>query len=576
MSIPDIDGQFYFIDPPDTEFPRSPFEEDPQRERSGGGQGREQPHEPRHYRLDPERPFLASEREHTTILFGGLTWKHERLLQAVMVGQGYRCEYLPTPDINALRRGREFCNNGQCNPTYFTVGNLIRYLQALEAQGLTRQEIIDRYVFFTAGACGPCRFGMYESEFRLALKNAGFAGFRILIIQQLEGLDQAVGDAGLVLNLPFTLGLLYTFLLADLVNDIAYQFRPYEIQQGSVDAALARGIEHLAEALNRLLVRTSRWNALYIEGRRLLGRARLFAAFLRAPELADAMRRCRAEFEHIALDRLRVRPIVKITGEFWAQTTEGDGNFRMFSFLEQEGAQVQVDSISGWILYMLHQSKLYHQDRKYLGLHAISRGLPRLRAALRMTGSHALSWLRLTAAECVFSMVYARFRHMLGSIPEPLPSQRSLRRLAHPYYHSRIEGGEGHLEVAKSLYYSRMGLCHMVLSLKPFGCMPSTQSDGVQSAVTAHHPELLFLPIETSGEGVINAYSRVQMALSEAKQKAHGEWDRLLEVRCIPDGDLRENRPFTRLTPRNGAVSIAARVLARMPKKPPRIPGRTS
>jgi len=39
-------------------------------------------------------------------------------------------------------------------------------------------------VFFTAGACGPCRFGMYEAEYRLALRNAGFDGFRVLLFQQ--------------------------------------------------------------------------------------------------------------------------------------------------------------------------------------------------------------------------------------------------------------------------------------------------------------------------------------------------------------------------------------------------------
>src|SRR3712207_7985347 len=48
-------------------------------------------------------------------------------------------------------------------------------------RSLTKQEIIDRYVFFTAGACGPCRFGMYEAEYRLALRNAGFDGFRVLL-----------------------------------------------------------------------------------------------------------------------------------------------------------------------------------------------------------------------------------------------------------------------------------------------------------------------------------------------------------------------------------------------------------
>ena len=53
----------------------------------------------------------------------------------------------------------------------------------------------------------------------------------------------------------------------------------------------------------------------------------------------------------------------------------------------------------------------------------------------------------------------------------------------------------------------------MVLALKPFGCMPSSQSDGVQSAVINKYKDMIFLPIETSGEGEVNAHSRVQMAL---------------------------------------------------------------
>jgi hypothetical protein len=69
----------------------------------------------------------------------------------------------------------------------------------------------------------------------------------------------------------------------------------------------------------------------------------------------------------------------------------------------------------------------------------------------------------------------------------------------------------------------------MVLSVKPFGCMPSTQSDGAQSAVVSNYKEMIYLPIETSGEGEINAHSRVQMALGEAKNKAKKEFAEALE-----------------------------------------------
>jgi predicted nucleotide-binding protein (sugar kinase/HSP70/actin superfamily) len=136
---------------------------------------------------------------------------------------------------------------------------------------------------------------------------------------------------------------------------------------------------------------------------------------------------------------------------------------------------------------------------------------------------------KLKAAEVIFSREYHKIVDALGGTAHKLVNQYELQRLGHPYYNSRAGGGEGHLEVAKNIYYSNKELCHMVLSLKPFGCMPSTQSDGAQSAVVAHYKDMIFLPIETSGEGEINAHSRVQMALGEAKAKAKIEFREVLE-----------------------------------------------
>ena len=80
-----------------------------------------------------ELPFLAEERADVTILFGGLTWKHERLIEGLLAGAGYRCQALPETDRAAHELGKEFCASGLCNPVYFTAGNLIRFLRQLEA-----------------------------------------------------------------------------------------------------------------------------------------------------------------------------------------------------------------------------------------------------------------------------------------------------------------------------------------------------------------------------------------------------------------------------------------------------------
>ena len=77
-----------------------------------------------HFKRPVERSFTRTQRTHTTLLFGGLTWKHERLIQGALEGLGYLAEPMPTPNVAAFQTGKEFGNNGQCNPTYFTVGNL--------------------------------------------------------------------------------------------------------------------------------------------------------------------------------------------------------------------------------------------------------------------------------------------------------------------------------------------------------------------------------------------------------------------------------------------------------------------
>ena len=192
-----------------------------------------------HYHRPPERPFTAEDRDRVTILISGLTTRHEHLIQAALEAAGYRCQPLPVPDLTSCLVGKQYGNNGLCNPAYFTVGNLVASLQKLEATGITRRDIVDRYAFFTAGGCGPCRFGMYEAEFQLALRNAGFDGFRVLTFQQGDGVKARTGHTGFKFSLLLGLGALNAFQIADVLNDFGHTVRPFETVPGATDAALA-------------------------------------------------------------------------------------------------------------------------------------------------------------------------------------------------------------------------------------------------------------------------------------------------------------------------------------------------
>jgi predicted nucleotide-binding protein (sugar kinase/HSP70/actin superfamily) len=524
-----------------------------------------------------ERPFLKSERGRTTLLFGGLTWKHEKLVHGALEGLGYNCEAVPTPDVAAFQAGKEFGNNGQCNPTYFTVGNLVQYLQHLENLGMKKPDIIDRYVFFTAGACGPCRFGMYEAEYRLALRNAGFDGFRVLLFQQSGGLSQSDTEAGLELNLDFFLGILNALNMGDSINELGYLVRPFELNEGETDRIMDEVMDQMHDVMARkrpyqLEQSLKRYLAGFADTAEYIAK---FVDQLKGGDFLPPLHQVRDRFNGIEIDRLRVKPIVKITGEFWAQTTEGDGNFNMFRFLEREGAQVMVEPIGTWIVYMIHQVVQRYRDQKGLEEGAILPPVWQLHKRAKIEWTYRNKLAKLKLAEAIFKREYHKIQDALGGIGHRLIDQYELQRIGHPYYNSRAGGGEGHLEVAKNIYYSNKDLAHMVLSVKPFGCMPSTQSDGAQSAVVSHYKDMIYLPIETSGEGEINAHSRVQMALGEAKAKAKREFAETLEkagltldqCRSYVDAHPEMKRPLYHVPHHKGVVGSAANFVFHIAEK---------
>jgi predicted nucleotide-binding protein (sugar kinase/HSP70/actin superfamily) len=440
--------------------------------------------------------FTKDQRAHTQILFGGLTMAHDQLVRAALAGLGYDMLPLDVPDTESLRYGKEFGNRAQCNPTYFTVGNLVKHLVHLrDHEGMPVDEIIRTRLFFTAGACGPCRFGTYVTEYRKALRDAGFDGFRVMLFQQQGGLRQATGeDAGLELSPKFFITLLKALVAGDVVNLVGYRIRPYEIEPGSTDRALEDCKQILADAFtNRTSVLAALW-------------------------------RSRRRLAQVAVNRLQPKPKVSIIGEFWAMTTEGDGNYRLQRFLEQEGAEVDIQPLTNWLLYNIWSNTWDTKQRMTLpsedgGKAGLQGKNPRKKLAL------------LALAGATLRASFALYAKAIGLGGYHLSDQDEIATISHQYYDNHLRGGEGHMEVGKLIQSVQQRKAHMMISVKPFGCMPSSGvSDGVQSLVTARHPDAIFCAIETTGDGAVNVQSRVLMYLFKARQKAQQEYDALRQA----------------------------------------------
>jgi predicted nucleotide-binding protein (sugar kinase/HSP70/actin superfamily) len=225
----------------------------------------------------------------------------------------------------------------------------------------------------------------------------------------------------------------------------------------------------------------------------------------------NALREVRKKWDAIEIDRTRVKARVKITGEFWLQTHEGDGNYNIKRWLEAEDAEVAPPPVAVWLHYLMHPviRKLEHR-------HSTSKH-PRRDEAI------------LSVLEQVFVGTYNRFRKALANIPSELPDQVELKDLAEPFYHFELRGGEGHMLIGKALHAYHHKKAHMICELSPYSCMPNTMSIGSMANVIGKYPDLLYAPIEVKGDAEVHAISRCQMILTEAKKRAQAQFEEVLK-----------------------------------------------
>jgi predicted nucleotide-binding protein (sugar kinase/HSP70/actin superfamily) len=361
----------------------------------------------------------------------------------------------------------------------------------------------------------------------------------LLAQDQLDQKD-VMGD-GLDLNLPVTFGCLWAIFCADLVQDLEYQVRPYEVEPGRTDAVVRESVDLLYELFKHRPLK-SPWSSV--------------GWHLTTSYFARALREVHRKFSTIEVDRLRVKPTVKITGEFYLQTVEGAPNYNIHQWLEQEGAEVYPAAITIWLDYLMRHAGQDYED--HIGIDRAAR----LKLGTVKVG---MQLLRRT---------YDGMRRALGDLPHEMPDQYELRELAAPYYHSRLNGGEGDMLVGKALWAHHHKKAHMICELSPYSCMPNTMSIGAMAAVVGKHPDLLYAPLEIKGDAEVHALSRCQMILTEAKKRAQREYEDALKANGLTPESARglldrypEMKRATYKVPRLGAAGTAANLVLHLAER---------
>src|SRR5262249_45332663 len=311
---------------------------------------------------------------------------------------------------------------------------------------------------------------------------------------------------------------------------------PYEVVPGATEAVVRDSIDYLSQVFRDRPKRSPYRSVLW---------------HLTTGYFVRALREVHRKFATIEVDRLRVKPTVKITGEFYLQTVEGDPNYNIHRWLESEGAEVYPAAIAVWMDYLIRHALQRFED--YTGIDKSAR----FKLALGR------------AVQVIYRVTFNRLRRAMGNLPHELPSQFELRRLAAPYFHSRLDGGEGDMLVGKALWAYQKKKAHMICELSPYSCMPNTMSIGAMAGVVGKYPDLLYAPLEIKGDAEVHALSRCQMILTEAKKRAQREFDDALtstgptpeDVRAYIDAHPAMKKATYRVPHDGRAAGTAARMV---------------
>ncbi len=400
-----------------------------------------------------------------TLLVGGLSSLHDPLLAAALRATGADAVVLHPRTDHGMRAARALGNHGQCNPAQYAVGAVLEHSRA---SGLTPEAFAARHAWLTVGSCGPCRLAAYPLEFQRVLAGAGLGALPVVQVEQLAFAGGPLPRSPVTVPAPSGLfeRVLEALVAGDVVTALGHRARPFVNEPEELADVLADGAAAVARALE------AHWPV----DEALAG-------------LAEQVRALPS--------RRRVLPRVVLVGEPWTTLADGDPSYDLAARIEAVGAEVDAPLAVDWLRYLLHSHAAAAAD-----------------AVAPAERELASIWQRLALA---------------ARIEPELADPAELARLAAPHYAPAVRGGSAHLEIGRVLRAMRRGPVHLVLSLKPFGCLPSSAlSDGVLAPLLRSMPGgPAFLAIETTGDCDATVDGRVAMALEAATLRALNELPRL-------------------------------------------------
>ena len=397
-----------------------------------------------------------------TILCPQMAPIHFEIVEPVLRAYGYNVVLLPSVDHKAVDTGLRYVNNDICYPSILVCGQLIEAV-------LSGEYDLSRTAVLISQTGGGCRATNYIGLIRKALRDSGHPEVPVISLAMASGLDEH--NPGFNLLKPkMLMHVLYAIIYGDLIMQLLYRTRPYEVEPGAADRLYGG------------LMRRARTE---VPGTSLRRFYRLCQDTIEA-------------FDALPLKDDRSKPRVGVVGEILVKF-HPTANNDLIRVIESEGCEANVPGLLDFFtMGMSHEVNMQHELGSSASGRATNRAEVRLVEGIR---------------EPINKMLAASERF------EPWPSIFDLAEKAKRVLSLCNNMGEGWLLTAEMIELIEGGTPNVVCA-QPFACLPNhVVGKSVIKRLRQMYPQSNIVAVDYDpGASEVNQLNRIKLMISVAKE----------------------------------------------------------
>ena len=392
-----------------------------------------------------------------TLLFPQMAPYHFSLIESAMQSEGYRVKLLPNTDRQDIEWGLKYLNNDACYPTIVALGQMLRAVQSGEYD-------TDHLALMMSQTGGGCRASNYIALLRYALKQMGLEHIPVISFN-FVGLEK---NSGFRITPKLIVKSMKAILLGDLITELLYRVRPYEIVPGSADALYRECSQLMLEEVKKV-------------------------GF---GEFRKVVRTILQKFEAFEIDENLIKPRVGVVGEILVKYHPGANN-DIVGTIESEGGEAVVPGMFDFFLYGLYNKKFNYE---------------------KLAGSYKSMAVNLTGLKIAEKIRDIIREEMKGSKRFHAPDRiEELAKKAENILSMGSQCGEGWLLTAEMMELMDRGIENIVC-LQPFACLPNhVTGKGMIKPMRKYNERSNIAAIDFDpGASEVNQLNRIKLMMATA------------------------------------------------------------